>query len=175
MRRFREMFKTIPKNVTKDSGECCWKLQRMFKRIPENVRKDSGEWLFSEAWHPVIHVGKNDLTNAINLLNNATKIFKKINKKLPETWMAFSSIINKKTGKALTKNLQRPIKDWKTNVSINEASINASINEDCLGVKKFHLNRKSNSCFAKNLLKYLNNIWLDSDTVRQESVQKINC
>ena len=51
---------------------------------------------------------------------------------------------------------------------------NANINEDCLGVKKLHLNRKGNSCFAKNLLKYLNNVWLDSDTVRHEYVLKIN-
>ena len=41
-------------------------------------------------------------------------------------------------------------------------------------MKNLHLNRKGNSCFAKNLLKYLNNVWLDSDTVRHESVQKIN-
>ena len=51
---------------------------------------------------------------------------------------------------------------------------NANLNEDCLGVKKLHLNRKGNSCFAKNVLKSLNNVWLDSDTVRHQFVQKIN-
>ena len=51
---------------------------------------------------------------------------------------------------------------------------NVNIQEGCLGVKNLHLNPKGNSCFAKNLLKYLNNFWLDLDTVRHESVQKIN-
>ena len=51
---------------------------------------------------------------------------------------------------------------------------NANIKEGCLGMKNLHLNRKGNSCFAKNLLKYLNNVWLDSDTVRHEYVLKIN-
>lgn len=33
---------------------------------------------------------------------------------------------------------------------------NANINKDYLGAKKLHVSRKGNSCFAKNLLKYLN-------------------
>ena len=39
-------------------------------------------------------------------------------------------------------------------------------------VKKLHLNRKSNSFFAKNLLKYLNDVWLSSDTTGHDSVPK---
>ena len=35
---------------------------------------------------------------------------------------------------------------------------NSNITEDSLGVKKLHLNRKGNSSFAKNLLKYLNDV-----------------
>ena len=49
---------------------------------------------------------------------------------------------------------------------------NANISKDCLCVKKLHLTQKGYSCFAKNVLKDLNNIWLGSDTVRHESVQK---
>ena len=51
---------------------------------------------------------------------------------------------------------------------------NSNITEDSLGVKKLHLNRKGNSSFAKNLLKYLNDVWLSSDTKRHDSVPKIS-
>ena len=37
------MFKNIPGNVSKDSGECLERFRGMFKKIPGNVRKDSGE------------------------------------------------------------------------------------------------------------------------------------
>ena len=43
-----------------------------------------------------------------------------------------------------------------------------------MGIKKLHLNRKINSFFAKNLLKYLNNVWLSSDTAGHDSVPKIS-
>ena len=67
------------------------------------------------------------------------------------------------------------VKDWRLKNYRPQKDVNrienANINKDCLGVKKLHLNRKSNSCSAKNLLKYLHNVWLDSDAVRHESVQ----
>ena len=53
--------------------------------------------------HLVIHVGTNDLTNGINLLNNAKKIVKKINEKLPKTCITLSSIINRKDRKGIDK------------------------------------------------------------------------
>ena len=43
-----------------------------------------------------------------------------------------------------------------------------------MGIKKLHLIRKGNSFFAKNLLKYLNNVWLSSDTTGHDSVPKIS-
>ena len=58
----------------------------------------------------VIHVGTNELTKGINLLNNEKKMVKKINEKLPKTCIAFSNIINKKDQKDIDKKLQRPIK-----------------------------------------------------------------
>ena len=87
----------------------------------------------SKPEHLVIHVGRNDLANGINLLNNVKKIVKRISKKLPKICTAFSSIIKRENGKILTKKLTV------TN-------------------QKLHVNRKGNSSFAKNLLKYLNNI-----------------
>ena len=46
--------------------------------------------------HLVIHIGTNDLTNKINLLNNAKKIVTTINEKLPKICIAFLSIIDRK-------------------------------------------------------------------------------
>ena len=65
----------------------------------------------SKPEHLVIHEGMNDLANGINLLNNVKKIVKKISKKLSKICTAFSSIIKRKNGKILTKNLQSPVKD----------------------------------------------------------------
>ena len=42
-RRFRGMFKKFPGNVPEDSGECSKRFRGMFEKIPGNVRKDSGE------------------------------------------------------------------------------------------------------------------------------------
>ena len=112
----------------------------------------------------------------MNLLNNAKKIVNKINEKLPKICIAFSSIINRKGRKGINKKLTETIqrlKNYCRQKDINYIE-NLNINEDSLDVKKLHLNRKGNSCFAKNLLKYLSNIWLDSDTVRHESTQRIN-
>ena len=109
-------------------------------------------------------------------MNNAKKIVNKINEKLPKIGIAVSSIINRKgrkgVNKKLTENIQR-LKNYCRQKDINYIE-NSNINEDSLGVKKLHLNRKGSSCFAKNLLKYLSNVWLDSDTVRHESTQRIN-
>ena len=55
--------------------------------------------------HLVIHVRTNDLTNGINLLNNAKKIVKKINEKLPQTCIVSSSVINRKDRKGINKKL----------------------------------------------------------------------
>ena len=137
----------------------CWRTQ--FKSKPE---------------HLVIHVRTNDLTNGINLLNNGKKIVKKINENLPKTCITFSSIINRKDRKDIDKNLtdtNQRFKSYCRQKNINYIE-NANIDENCLGVKKLHLSRKGTSCFGKNLLKYLSNVWLDSDTVNHESVQKLN-
>ena len=89
----------------------------------------------------------------MNLLNNAKKIVNKINEKLPKICIAISSIINRKgrkgVNKKLTENIQR-LKNYCRQKDINYIE-NSNINEDSLGVKKLHLNRKGNSCFAKNL------------------------
>ena len=54
-------------------------------------------------------VGKNDLTNGINMLNNAKKIVKELTTKLPKVKIAFSGLITRKDKKNLDKNVTEAI------------------------------------------------------------------
>ena len=119
----------------------------------EKILDEIDDLIKSKPEHLVIHVGTNDLTNGINLTNNANEIVKKINENLPQTCVVFSSKINKKDRKGIDKNLtNQRLKNYCRQKDINYIE-NTNTNEDCLGVKKLHLNRKGNSCFAKSFLK----------------------
>ena len=47
----------------------------------------------------IIHAGTNNLTNGINMLNNAKKIVKELTTKLPKVKIAFSGLITRKDKK----------------------------------------------------------------------------
>ena len=108
----------------------------------------------------IIHAGTNDSTNGINLLNNGKKIVKELTTKLPKVKIAFSELITRKDKKNLDKNVTETNKRLKNYCRQKDIDYidNSNITEDSLGIKKLHLNRKGNSFFAKNLLKYLNNV-----------------
>ena len=99
----------------------------------------------------VIHIGTNDLTNNVKLLNNVKKILKKVSANVPSTSLAFSSIIVRK-GK---KNIEKSITD--TNARLKNFCVqknigfinNSNIKEYFLGKKKLHLGQRCNSVFAK--------------------------
>ena len=105
----------------------------------------------------IVHVGKNDLTNEINLLSNAKKIVNKIKKKFPNTVVTFSNIIVRKDKRNLEK--ARAYTNSRLKYFCRQKNINLipndNIKEEHLGVKKLHLNRKGNSVFAKNLLNFI--------------------
>ena len=71
----------------------------------ERTYEEIDDVITSKPEHLVIHVGTNDLTNGINLLNNAKEIVKKVNEKLPKTCIAFSSIISRKDREDIDKKL----------------------------------------------------------------------
>ena len=108
----------------------------------------------------IIHAGTNDLTNGINMLNNAEKIVKELTTKLPKVKITFSGLITRKDRKNLGKNVTEANKKLRNYCRQNDIDYtdNNNITEDSFGIKKLHLNRKGNSFFAKNLLKYLNNV-----------------
>ena len=108
----------------------------------------------------IIHAGTNDLTNGINMLNNAEKIVKELTTKLPKVKITFSGLITRKDRKNLDKNVteaNKKLRNYCRQKDIDYTD-NNNITEDSFGIKKLHLNRKGNSFFAKNLLKYLNNV-----------------
>ena len=100
------------------------------------------------------------MLNNTNRLNNAKKIVKELTTKLPKVKIAFSGLITGKDKKNLDKNVTETNKRLRNYCRQKDIDYigNSNITEDSLGVKKLRLNRKGNSCFAKNLLKYLNNV-----------------
>ena len=108
----------------------------------------------------IIRAGTNDLTNGINMLNNAKKIVKELTTKLPKVKIAFSGLITRKDKKNLDKNVTETNKRLKNYCRQKDIGYigNSNITEDSLGIKKLHLNRKGNSFLPKNLLKYLTNV-----------------
>ena len=104
----------------------------------------------------IVHVGTNDLTNNVNLLNNVKKIVNKTKKKSPNTKLFFRH--NHSNGQ---KNLEKPHVD--TNARLKnfckqknlDLIINNNLKENHIAKKKLHLNRKSNSIFAKNLIDFI--------------------
>ena len=105
----------------------------------------------------IVHVGTNDLTNDINLLNNVKKIVKKTKKKSPSTKLCFSDIIVRKD----KKNLEKPRADTNSRLKnfCKQKNLgfieNSNLKDNHLAAKKLHLNRKGDSIFAKNLINFI--------------------
>ena len=88
----------------------------------------------------------------------------------------FSVLITRKDRKNLDSNVtetNKRLRNYCRQKDIDYIN-NSNITEDSLGVKKLHLNRKGNSFFTRNLLKYLNDVWLSSDTTGHDSVPKVS-
>ena len=86
----------------------------------------------------VIHVGTNDITNRVNLLNSVKKIVKQASDISPRTTVVFSSIIVRKDKKNLEKSLtdtNTPLKSHCRQKGISFIE-NSNIKESHLGKKK---------------------------------------
>ena len=58
----------------------------------------------------LIHVGTNDITNGVNLLNSVRKIVKQVSEIFPRTTVTFSSILVRKD----KLNVEKPLMDTNT-------------------------------------------------------------
>ena len=102
----------------------------------------------------IVHVGTNDLTNNVNLLNNIKSIVNKVKTTSLDTVLSFSNIIIRRDKRNLEKmraDTNSRLKNFCNQKNIH-LILNDNIKENHLGIKKLHLNRKGNSIFAKNLL-----------------------
>ena len=105
----------------------------------------------------IVHVGTNDLTNGINLLNQAKKIVKQVKKASQNTKIVFSGIITRKDRKNIDKKVSEVnsyLKNYCSQKNINFID-NSNLKEEHLGQKKLHLNKKGNSILAKKNLNFL--------------------
>lgn len=106
----------------------------------------------------IIHTGTNDLTNDINLLNNAKKIVKSIRDSCPSTKITFSNIIMRHDNKDLEPKLilfNKHLNNYCNQQHLGYID-NGNIDTSGLGSKRLHLNRKGNSFFARNLINHIN-------------------
>ena len=123
----------------------------------ETVLENIDETLKSKSDCLIVHVGTNDLTNGINLLNQAKKIVKQVKKASQNTKIVFSSIITRKDRKNIDKKVSEVnsyLKNYCSQKNIDFID-NSNLKEDHLGQKKLHLNKKGNSILAKKNLKFL--------------------
>ena len=103
----------------------------------------------------LVHVGTNDLTNNVNLLNSVKKMVKKVKNSSPNTKLVFSSVILRKDKKDISKKVgetNQRLKNYCKQKNIDFVD-NSSITEEHLGSKKLHLNKRGNSFFSKEYLK----------------------
>ena len=121
----------------------------------ETVLQNIDETLKSKPDCLIVHAGTNDLTNGINLLNQAKKIVKQVKKASQNTKIAFSSIITRKDRKNIDKKVSEVNSYLKNYCSQKNIDFIDNLKEEHLGQKKLHLNKKGNSILAKKNLKFL--------------------
>ena len=110
--------------------------------------------------HPntlIVHAGTNDLTKNISTMRSVKKLCEKAKRISPNTKIVFSNIIYRKDRRNTDK--QRIDTNARLKNFCNQKNIslidNGNIKEEHLSVKKLHLNKRSNSLFAKNLLGFI--------------------
>ena len=98
----------------------------------------------------LVHVGTNDQTNNVNLLNLVKTMVKKVKNSSSNTNIVFSSVILCKCKKDISKEVgetKQRLKNYSKQKNIHFVD-NSNIIEEHLGGKKLHLNKRGN-CFSK--------------------------
>ena len=97
----------------------------------------------------LVHVGTNDQTNNVNLLNSVKTMVKKVKNSSSNTNIVFSSVILCKCKKDISKEVgeTKRLKNYSKQKNIHFVD-NSNIIEEHLGGKKLHLNKRGN-CFSK--------------------------
>lgn len=121
-----------------------------------NIIENLEDLLKNKTEDMLIHVGTNNITNGLNLLNSVNKI----SNISPRTTVVFSSIIVRKDKKNVEKSLMDTNNRPKNYCRQKEISYveNSNIEESHLGEKKFHLDKTGKKFFAKYLINYIKNL-----------------
>ena len=109
----------------------------------------------------VIHVGTNDFTNYVNLPLKTKRIVSKTNRTSHNNALSSANVIfwkNRTNIEKTSANANSQLNNFCKQNNIILLS-NDNIKEEYLGIKKLHLNRKSNSVFVKNLLNFKERNW----------------
>jgi len=108
----------------------------------------------------IIHVGTHDITSEVDTRPNISHIVRQVQRKSPNTKIAISSVIGRHDRPTIEKDVARINYDLFTlcaEYSLDYIS-HESIDDDCLGTKRLHLNKKGNSCLATSFMRYLNRL-----------------
>ena len=113
--------------------------------------------IFKQPLAIINYAGTNCITEEINSWNSVKKIVKKVKQTFPNTKVVLSNQITRNDKKDLDKKMQdvnNRLKNYCMQTKLDYIEKN-NIKEEHLGNKKLHLNKKRNTVFANNLLKYL--------------------
>ena len=107
----------------------------------------------------IIHTGYNDLSNAINPLNNIKKIAKLVKEDAPNTKLTFSGIMIRQDRKIITDKSIKDVNDRLQNYCVNNELgyiDNSNIDASFLGKKRLHMSKRGTGLLAKNFINHLN-------------------
>ena len=133
------------------------KIKNILGGTTEIILEEIEELVKNKSDTLIVHARTNDLTKGKNRLNTVKKVIKLVKSFSPQTKLVFSGLIVRKD----KNNIGREVLDENARLRnfCNEKNIdyidNNSIKEVHLGNKKLHLNKRGNSVFAQNLLRYL--------------------
>ena len=109
----------------------------------------------------ILHAGTNDLTKESNTIENLATIYNYMKTNYKDTDLIISEVTVRKDSKNMpnkVKEINKKIKEFCT--AKNVLLINHdNIEEECLGKRKLHLNRKGKGVFARNFKHFLSLIY----------------
>ena len=105
----------------------------------------------------IVHCGTNDIPKDLKTVDNLKNMDDYIKTNSPNTKLVISSLILRKDKNVYQEKvatMNERLKKFTTKNSLDFID-HANVNESCLSRSKLHLNRKGNSFFANNLIKYM--------------------
>ncbi len=102
----------------------------------------------------VLHCGTNDFTKGVNTIPALKEVIKEIKEITPDTQIAISSIVERTDKKVKLKDIEDMNRKLKSLCVERKMMFidNSNLEENCLGMKGLHPNKRGNAYLAKNFL-----------------------